>query len=174
MIVADQRRLATLQHTGERDAQTSSVKRGSLQRPNGGDSDLPLRLNFGGIIGSAIESLPQRTHSGSSLDLHPLNPPALPPYNITWLQASRILSLFRSHYMLSFPFIIIDPNLTAEDVYKEKPFLFRVIMLVAAPLPEPRRAKMKRNVLAYLGQQMLVEEERRLELLQGLLVIIAW
>lgn len=47
-------------------------------------------------------------------------------------------------------------------------------MLVAAPLPEPRVEKMKRNTLAYLSHQMLVEEAKRLELLQGLLVVIAW
>ncbi|KAF7550549.1 hypothetical protein G7Z17_g5647 [Cylindrodendrum hubeiense] len=33
---------------------------------------------------------------------------------------------------------------------------------------------MKRNVLAYLGQQIFVEEKRTLDLLQGLLVCIAW
>lgn len=64
--------------------------------------------------------------------------------------------------------------MTAKEMYLAKPFLFRVIMLAAAPLPIPRVTKMKRNVLAYLGQHMLVEEERQLDLLQGLLICISW
>lgn len=64
--------------------------------------------------------------------------------------------------------------MTAKQMYVEKPFLFRVIMLAAAPLPIPRVIKIKRNVLAYLGQHMLVEEERQLDLLQGLLICISW
>ncbi|KAM5376864.1 hypothetical protein ACJZ2D_005351 [Fusarium nematophilum] len=47
-------------------------------------------------------------------------------------------------------------------------------MLVAAPLPAQRVAKMKRNTLAYLGYRMLVESEKTLDLLQGLLVVLAW
>ncbi|KPM37013.1 hypothetical protein AK830_g9554 [Neonectria ditissima] len=47
-------------------------------------------------------------------------------------------------------------------------------MLVAAPLSIPRIAKMKRNVLAYLSQQVFVEEKKTLDLLQGLLICIAW
>lgn len=33
---------------------------------------------------------------------------------------------------------------------------------------------MKRNVIAYISQHMLVEEERSLDVLQGLLIVIAW
>lgn len=82
--------------------------------------------------------------------------------------------MFRSQYMSNFPFVTIDSQITPQQLYGEKPFLFRAVMLVAAPLPEPRIAKMKRDVLAYLGQQVLVEEKVKRELLQGLLLIIAW
>ncbi|KAJ4267475.1 hypothetical protein NW762_003582 [Fusarium torreyae] len=47
-------------------------------------------------------------------------------------------------------------------------------MLVAAPLPGPKIAKMKRNALAFLGYRTLVEEEQTLDILQGILVIMAW
>lgn len=68
----------------------------------------------------------------------------------------------------------VKEDTTAEYLYKEKPFLFRAIMLVASPLPRTRVVKMKRNTLAYLGYRMLVEEEKTLDLLQGLLVVAAW
>lgn len=97
-----------------------------------------------------------------------------PPLDLTWPQAERILTLFRDKYMYNFPFVIVEEETTAHQLLEEKPFLFRAIMLVAAPLPVPRIKKMKRSVLAYLGAHLLVEEERHLELFQGLLVCIAW
>ncbi|KAK9438673.1 hypothetical protein VB005_06820 [Metarhizium brunneum] len=97
-----------------------------------------------------------------------------PIYGLTWPQSDRILSLFRDKYIQTFPFLVLDERMSASQMYAEKPFLFRVIMLAAAPLPIPRMVKIKRNVLAYLGQHMLVEEERQLDLLQGLLVCISW
>lgn len=97
-----------------------------------------------------------------------------PIYGLTWQQSDRILALFRDRFIQNFPFLVLDDRMTAKQMYVEKPFLFRVIMLAAAPLPIPRVVKMKRNVLAYLGQHMLVEEERQLDLLQGLLICISW
>ncbi|KAM0200198.1 hypothetical protein ACHAPQ_004964 [Fusarium lateritium] len=47
-------------------------------------------------------------------------------------------------------------------------------MLVAAPFSESRAVKNKRNTLAYLGYRSLVEEDKTLDILQGVLVIVAW
>lgn len=76
--------------------------------------------------------------------------------------------------MIQFPCVLIDSTVSAQQLLEEKPFLFRSIMLTAAPLPVSRAKKMKRNVMAYLGHRMLVDEQRQLELLQGLLVLLTW
>jgi len=81
---------------------------------------------------------------------------------------------YRVKFMPQFPFVIIDSGLGARDLFIKKPFLFRIIMLVAIRVPLARRKSMKRSVMAYLGQHLLVEEERSLDLLQGLLVFLAW
>lgn len=47
-------------------------------------------------------------------------------------------------------------------------------MLAAAPLPRPRIANIRSEVLAYLGHRMLLENEETLDLLQGILVIVMW
>ncbi|KAF4458012.1 hypothetical protein F53441_166 [Fusarium austroafricanum] len=46
-------------------------------------------------------------------------------------------------------------------------------MMVAAPLPEPKVIKITRNTLAYLGYGVMVEGEETLDMLQGVLVVIA-
>ncbi|CEI66914.1 unnamed protein product [Fusarium venenatum] len=97
-----------------------------------------------------------------------------PPFGLSWLQATQILNLFHQEYISQFPFVLIRSDDTAERLYKGNPFLFRAIMLVAAPLSESKIIKMKRNVLAYLGYRTLVEEDKTLDILQGILVIVAW
>lgn len=105
----------------------------------------------------------------------PQRPSSSPlPFGLTWHQASLILHIFQTHHQPNFPFVTIPKETIAQTLYAERPFLFRAVMLVAAPLPESRVEKMKRNALAYLSHQMLVEEAKRPELLQGLLVVIAW
>ncbi|ESU16676.1 hypothetical protein SNK03_003366 [Fusarium graminearum] len=89
-----------------------------------------------------------------------------PPFGLSWLQATQILNIFRQEYTSQFPFVLIRSDVTAESLYKGNPFLFRAVMLVAAPLSEPRIIKMKRNVLAYLGYRTLVEEDKTLDILQ--------
>lgn len=75
---------------------------------------------------------------------------------------------------MSFPFVWITEHTSARELLETKPCLFRAVMLAAAPLPIPRMTRMKRNVIAFLSQHLLVEEERSLDLLQGLLILIAW
>lgn len=97
-----------------------------------------------------------------------------PPFGLTWHQAGLVLDRFRDKYVRYFPYVIIEKGVTAKKLYKTKPFLFRAVMLVAAPLPVPRVEGMKREVMSYLGQHLFVEEERTLDILQGILVCVAW
>lgn len=97
-----------------------------------------------------------------------------PPLGLTWEQADNILFRFKEDLIFSFPFIWISEHTSAHELLDTNPCLFRAVMLAAAPLPIPRLTKMKRNVIAFLSQHLLVEEERSLDLLQGLLITIAW
>jgi hypothetical protein len=97
-----------------------------------------------------------------------------PLFGMSWPQASQILDLFRKEYIPQFPFVLISSHQTAQSLCEDNPFLFRAVMLVVAPVSETRICKMKRNVLAYLGYRTLVEEDMTLDILQGILVIIAW
>ncbi|KAI1453677.1 hypothetical protein F4805DRAFT_469884 [Annulohypoxylon moriforme] len=107
--------------------------------------------------------------------------PALPPskslqpgFGLTWGQAEQAVSHFKTKFMPVFPFVVIEPETSAQEILSKKPFLFRVIMLIAAQLTLAKQKEIKKSVLAYVGQHMLVMEKRDLGLLQGLLVYIAW
>ncbi|OAA50729.1 Fungal transcriptional regulatory protein [Cordyceps fumosorosea ARSEF 2679] len=117
---------------------------------------------------------PPRQGSTSSSGWPSPQAPPLPPLGLTWPQAERILAIYRDTCLYNFPFVWIPGHMTAQELCESKPCLFRAVMLSSAPLPVARLKKMKRNVIAYISQHMLVEEERSLDVLQGLLIVIAW
>lgn len=97
-----------------------------------------------------------------------------PGFGLTWGQAEQAISNFKIKFMPNFPFVALRPEIFAEQLYLEKPLLFKVIMLVAAPTTLAKLREIKRSVTAYIGQQLVLLEKRDLDLLQGLLVFIAW
>lgn len=98
----------------------------------------------------------------------------MPPNGLTWLEATAILNNFHQNNMYRFPCVLVDEFTTPQQLLAEKPFVFRAIMLVAAQISVAQSKKMKRNVMAYLSYKLLVEEQRHLDLLQGLLIILSW
>ncbi|KAF5535642.1 hypothetical protein FPHYL_13149 [Fusarium phyllophilum] len=97
-----------------------------------------------------------------------------PPFGLSWPQAAQVLSLFHEEFTFQFPFVTVGSHHTAESLHKGSPFLFRAIMIAAAPLSEAEVAKARRNILAYLSFRVMVEQDKTLDILQGVLVIIAW
>ncbi|KAI2466671.1 hypothetical protein F4781DRAFT_423896 [Annulohypoxylon bovei var. microspora] len=104
----------------------------------------------------------------------PIQKVSMPGFGLTWGQAEQAVSHFKMKFIPIFPFVVLDPDVSAEEILSKKPFLFRVIMLVAAQLTLAKQNEIRKSVLAYVGQHMLVMEERDLGLLQGLLVYVAW
>ncbi|KAI1762585.1 hypothetical protein GGR53DRAFT_500812 [Hypoxylon sp. FL1150] len=103
-----------------------------------------------------------------------VNKPPQPGFGIPWGQAEQAVLDFRVNFTPFFPFVALDPDVTAQELLSKKPLLFRAIMLAAAQLTLAKQKEIKRSMLAYIGQHLLVMEERDLGLLQGLLVFIAW
>lgn len=95
------------------------------------------------------------------------------------------MAIFRDELVPIFPFVIVEdsdsigaaePGATAaQQLWREKPLVFRAVILVAASfLSAARTEAVKRDVLARIGQHLLVDDRRSLELLQTLLICIAW
>ncbi|KAJ0301236.1 hypothetical protein COL516b_008013 [Colletotrichum fioriniae] len=139
--------------------------------------------------GPVAHNLPSYHHSSSSSSSSSPSSSSLvitttttikPPLGLTWSQASNVLADFRTNFVPNFPFIQVDgPSVepgsgSPQRLAREKPFLFRAIMLAAAPAGKARAEAMHRELLAEMGARMMLEEEGVLDLLQGMLVIILW
>jgi hypothetical protein len=121
-------------------------------------------------------SMEGTSNSVSNCILSPLTPasvstPQLFPYTIprdldpSLEEAEVYLMTFRTQTLSCFPFMYIPENTPSHQLRQERPFLWLCIMVISFRTS----SKMLR-----LGREILVDGERNIDLLLGLLVYIGW
>ncbi|KAL1966514.1 hypothetical protein VTN77DRAFT_4436 [Rasamsonia byssochlamydoides] len=84
------------------------------------------------------------------------------------------LSIFKTSMARHFPFVVIDDHHSAEELRLTKPFLLEVVLVAACYKGSGRQTVLGKEIIEHLSRRMLFEGEKSLDLLQGLLVYIAW
>lgn len=87
--------------------------------------------------------------------------------------ADVYLHFFRSRMLRHFAFVHLPPGLTAEQLWRERPFLFQAMMAVVSPSARDKVAR-GRELKRVLAQAMMQENQSSMDLLLGLLTYIAW
>ncbi|KAL7914593.1 hypothetical protein GGI35DRAFT_434777 [Trichoderma velutinum] len=95
-------------------------------------------------------------------------------FNIPWPQADEILHVFQQKYMHHFPFVVLENGISANQLEQRQPFTLKAIMLIATPLPWLITTAMRDSFFANLGQRLFTEKDFDLDLLQCILLCIAW
>ena len=72
-----------------------------------------------------------------------------------------------------FPFVFLAPDMTAKQLREWSPFLWFNIMAVTARTPG-QQFTMSDHIKRFVAQKMVVDNEKNLDLLLGLLVFINW
>ncbi|UNI22367.1 hypothetical protein JDV02_008263 [Purpureocillium takamizusanense] len=85
----------------------------------------------------------------------------------------QCLETFRAHHLRAFPFLHIPPSTSAADVQREWPFLWLNIRASCCK-PYARQQALELKVRETIAQKMLVDLERSLDLLLGLLTYLSW
>ncbi|KFY38373.1 hypothetical protein V495_06617 [Pseudogymnoascus sp. VKM F-4514 (FW-929)] len=88
--------------------------------------------------------------------------------------ASRYLEIFRTVMVHRFPFVVISPTVTAQELRESKPFLFLTVLAAASYENMPLQRKLGKEVKKVVSHRMIVGGEVSLEILQGILVYLAW
>jgi hypothetical protein len=88
-------------------------------------------------------------------------------------EGQAVLETFRNRMLPLFPFLMIPSHLTAKELRREKPFLFLNISMVAC-LNSARQREIVNTVQQYVAEHIVIRGEHSLDLLQGLLVNVAW
>ncbi|CEI62223.1 unnamed protein product [Fusarium venenatum] len=138
---------------------------GFITQLSSADLDLDIdTLGVNRILGS---SLPRSFAPRQSLDV-------IDHGFITLEEAQTLLDNYRTRAVPHFPFVPIAPDTTIQSLKTAKPFLFMCIMATMKVDNCTIQRQIGEEVRMQAHQRVLMQSESSLELLQGLLVYIAW
>lgn len=83
-----------------------------------------------------------------------------------------LLSIYRNQLSSLLPFVIIPPGTTAGQLQATRPFLMKVIRMVASVRHLRLMRGQSRAVMEHISNAILMRSERSLDLLQGILVFL--
>ncbi|KAI0178479.1 hypothetical protein BJ166DRAFT_510015 [Pestalotiopsis sp. NC0098] len=93
--------------------------------------------------------------------------------DLTPFEAENILQRFRNGYLAMFPFVYIKPDTTPEELQQYRPFLWLNIRTVCEK-SAPKMYAMGDYIRELMGRKVLVELERDMDVLLGLMVYLGW
>lgn len=88
-------------------------------------------------------------------------------------RAQKSLDFYRSK-TASFPFVYISPDCSLDRLRREKPFLLHAILTCGAQSNLKLQQALELELRELLSRKMLIAGEKSMDLLQGLLVYLAW
>ncbi|KAK0099941.1 hypothetical protein ONS95_013236 [Cadophora gregata] len=88
-------------------------------------------------------------------------------------QADYAFEVFRQRQRV-FPFVVIPPNMTLDSLRRQRPFLFLAILCCATEHNFKLQQHIELELRENLSRRILVNGEKTLDLLQGVLVYLTW
>ncbi|KAK3349577.1 hypothetical protein B0T25DRAFT_246174 [Lasiosphaeria hispida] len=95
------------------------------------------------------------------------------PYQPTGLEAEENLQTFRDHMLIYLPFVNLPPTMTAETLRAVYPFFWFNIMTVTCKKINYQMV-MGDAVKKFIAQKMVVDHEKSLDLLFGIMTLLTW
>jgi hypothetical protein len=143
----------------------------SLPRPISGTSSTPGAGNP-----ASWPTMTPQTLDGSSLapSCHSWHVDSLLNSDLSSAEADEILHIYQTRMVEYFPFVIVPNGTATRDLRNDKPFLFAAIVMAASRQKIFSQPTAGIRLMEYMSMHMLQNGEKSLDLLQGLLVYIAW
>ncbi|KAF5020374.1 hypothetical protein F66182_7602 [Fusarium sp. NRRL 66182] len=107
------------------------------------------------------------TCAGSDFEL-------FPGFSISHDVATRRLDVYRRDYLPHFPFVPIPGGITSHELHAESRLLFWVIVATVSPLEEKIQVEFKSWFRKYLAEHLVVLQEKSTDILQAILLFLAW
>jgi hypothetical protein len=95
-------------------------------------------------------------------------------FNLLNQEGAFLLLEFRTSMAHQFPFVVIPPEATSEALRKERPLLWKAILTAACCLNPSRQEEMGQELVEEFSTRLLSKAEKSLDLLQALLIYLAW
>ena len=90
-----------------------------------------------------------------------------------FVEANTLLNFFRDEMIPKFPFIALPRDISAEELYISRPFLYISILAVTVH-DSAQQITLGKRVMEQLAKKMFVLGERNLDLLLGILTYAGW
>lgn len=90
------------------------------------------------------------------------------------VSADRKLEIFRRDFINYFPFVVVPPTVSVEALRHDNPFLFLCIMAVTSSEDPILQRRLGKEVKKQICDRLVMGHEASMDLLQGLLVFVAW
>lgn len=88
--------------------------------------------------------------------------------------ANALVESFKKTMMSHLPFVVFPDGMTGEKLRREKPFVFLTTLTAALYDNMPMQRTLSEIVKKIISHRMIFGGEISFELLQGLLIYIAW
>ena len=88
--------------------------------------------------------------------------------------ADRRLETFRRGFVNYFPFVVVPPTVSVEALRYDNPFLFLCIMAVTSFEDPILQRRLGQEIKKQICDRLVMGHEVSMDLLQGLLVFVAW
>ncbi|KAL2888520.1 arsenate reductase [Ceratocystis lukuohia] len=85
-----------------------------------------------------------------------------------------LLRIYREELMPAYPFVIISKQTTPAELQATRPFLLACIRMVASFRSLRSMHGQMYHLMAYISDRMLIRSERSMDLLAGIVVMLAW
>lgn len=72
------------------------------------------------------------------------------------------------------PFVVVPDEVTAQQLYEQKPFLLHAITTVTYFHDLPQQQMMVKHLMRDVSERVLMNNEKNVGILQGILVFVAW
>jgi hypothetical protein len=103
-----------------------------------------------------------------------LTQPSNPNTLISLSDASVLFDRYIRLMAPSMPFVVIPDGTDPWELAEQKPFLMQVITTVASFHDLPTQQVMVKDMMRQISEKLLMRNEKSLEILQGILILIAW
>ncbi|KAL5606077.1 hypothetical protein BROUX41_006153 [Berkeleyomyces rouxiae] len=129
--------------------------------------------NTGGATGSNNGSVSGSVNSANLATATSTSDNTTPPFGLNWDQVNLAVMEFKARYTPAFPFVVVDEK-SIEQLLADSPFLVRAIIFITVPFTPAMLKAIRKDLMTYLAMRSLVEARVSLDVLQGMLILIAW
>lgn len=89
-------------------------------------------------------------------------------------EANQLLDYYRVELTNQAPFVAITPGATIISLRRNSPFLYNAVIIATSIDYPSRQAFYEEKILEFVTNHLLIRSNKNLELLQGILIFIAW